>query len=252
MSVEPVNHAALAVSRLTGLYQDKAKWKALVAAVTGFFDDMEPVLQIIAQLDDVDAQTEAGAYVVGGVNLDILGKRVGQSRRISNVIPRLYFGWDDDALALGWGEDDDERTGGIWYEDGQPLYDDTLVDDATYRVLIRLRRLKNAAQLITFETVIQAFLFVFPDAATIGQYALVLTEVTATIIFGIGREPTQLEMAMIRYSGAFPKPAGVCLSCYWWSYGTPTFAFDDDLDPNADGWGEAGDPTLGGVFAEEF
>lgn len=33
---------------------------------------------------------------------------------------------------------------------------------------------------------------------------------------------------------------------------SPVFAFDDDLDPNAAGWGEESDPTLGGVFAEEF
>jgi hypothetical protein len=263
VSVETLNHAALAVSRLTGLYQDKPKWRVLVTTLAGAFDDMEPVLQVIAQLDDVDAKDATGAYIVGGLNLDILGKRIGQTRRISNVIPRLYFGWDDDALALGWGEDDGERAGGSWYEDGQPLYDDTLMDDATYRVLIRLRRLKNGAplvdsaaptgaQLINFETLIKAFLFVFPDATALGTYALVLTEVTATVIFGLGRQPTQLELAMLRYSGAFPKPAGVLLSCYWWPYGTPTFAFDDDLDPNAAGWGEDEDPPAGGVFAEEF
>jgi hypothetical protein len=252
MSVGTVDHAATAVSRLTGLWQDKAKWKAFLAMVAGAFDDMEPVLQVIMQLDDVDAVDQTGAHIVSGVNLDVLGKRIGQPRRITHVVPLMYFGWDDDTLALGWGEEDDEQAGGSWYEDGQATYADALLDDPTYRVVIRLRRLKNSTPMVNFETIIQALLFVFPDMATIGTYALILQEVTATIVFGLGRQPTDLELAMLRYSGAFPKPAGVDLSCYWWPYGTDTFAFDDDLDPNAAGWGEESDPTLGGVFAEEF
>lgn len=249
MSVKPVDHADLAASRLTGLWQDKEKWKALLSGLASSFDDIEAPCTVIAQLDDVDAKNDDGSYVVSGVNLDVLGKRVGQPRRLTNAIQLQYFGWDDDADALGWGEDDDEQAGGSWYEDGASTLADTLMDDPTYRVLIRLRRLKNAAKLPTFETIINALKFVFPDLVSVSVY---LTEVPVTIVFGLGREPTQLEIAMIRYSDAFPKPAGVRLSCYWWPASLPTFSWDDDPDFTAAGWGEEGDPSAGGVFAEEF
>lgn len=255
MGTQPIDHADLAVSHLTGLWRDKPKWRAFVAKMAEAFDDMEPVLEIITQLDDVDALDEYGAYLVTGVNLNVLGARIGQSRRLTNAIPKSFFGWDDDSSAVGWGEQDDEKSGGVWW-DGAALYDDTLVDDATYRVLIRLRRLKNSAKVPTFETIIQAILFVFPDILNLrnysGFYALFLTEVTATVIMGIGRQPSNTEIAMLRYSGAFPKPAGVCLSAYWWNYGSPTFSFDDDPDPSADTWGGETDPDVGGVFAEDF
>lgn len=251
MSVSSVNHATLAQSRLTGLYCDKAKWKTFLGMVASCFDDIEAVLPIITQLDDVDAR-EGMTYLASGVNLDVLGARVGQPRRITNAIPVLLFGWDEDDDALPWGEDDGELTGGSWYEEGQALTSDALMDDATYRVAIRMRRDTLATRRPTFETVVTGLLYIFPDLPSLGQYALVLEELTGVVLLGIGRQPTQLELALFKYSGAFAKPAGVEVTGYWWTSGIATFAFDDDSDPDAAAWGEDDDPNAGGVFAEEF
>jgi hypothetical protein len=216
------------------------------------FDDLEEVLYYIAQLDNVDASDRYGNYLVAGKLLDTLGARIGQSRRLTGAIPLLYFGWDDDDNALGWGEDDDELTGGSWYEDGQSLTADAVMDDATYRVAIRMRRDKNQIKVINLEAFITEFLRIFPDAPSLGTYALTRTVLSMVILVGLGRKPTQLEIALFRYSGAFPKPVGIEIGGYWWQTGTPTFAWDDDPDPDAAGWGEESDPTAGGVFAEEF
>ena len=228
MSSTPLNHAELAVSRLTGLYADKTKFRAFVVMVASCFDDLESVLPIIAQLDDVDAKDQDGQYILAGVLLDTLGARIGQPRRMSGAIALPYFGWDDDPTALGWGEDDSELTGGSWYEDGQPLTADALMDDPTYRVAIRMRRDKNQTKVINLESFITAFLRIFPDAPTLGAYALTLTVLTGTVLVGLGRQPTPLEIALLRYSGAFPKPVGIELGGYWWKAGAPTFAWDDD------------------------
>ena len=249
MSFASMDHAALAVSRL---YQDKVKWRALLAVYASALDDLEAALPIIAQLDDVDAKGSDGQYLNRGVVLDITGARYGQRRRLTDAVPLLYFGWDEDNDALGWGEEDDELTGGSWYEDGQPLTADALMDDATYRVAIRMRRIKNSTKIVSFETIIEALLHIFPDVPNLGEYALVLDEMAGVIIFGLGRQPTSLEVALLRYSGAFPKLAGVKIECYWWVAGSPVFSFDDDADPHAEGWGEEDDPDAGGVFAEEF
>jgi hypothetical protein len=252
VSVEPVNHSALAVSRLTGLYQDKLKWRFLLAALAEPYDDYEAFLPVLAALDDIDAKDDLGRFLNRGVVLDVTGARYGQPRRLSGAVSLLYFGWDEDDSALPWGEDDDELTGGSWYEDGQALTADALMDDATYRVAIRMRRVKNSAPRVTFETIIAALIHIFPDVPDLGTYALTLDEVPGAVLFGLGRQPTNLEIALLRYSGAFPKPAGVTLQCCWWPTGSPVFSFDDDLDPSAAGWGEADDPDAGGVFAEEF
>lgn len=252
MSFELIDHKALAVSRLTGLYQDKEKAKALLGVLTEGLNDLEAVLFIIALLDDIDAKGPDGQYLNRGVVLDITGTRYGQPRRLSGAVPLLYFGWDEDNDALGWGEEDEELTGGSWHEDGQPLTADALMDDPTYRVAIRMRRVKNSTRLISFETIIAALLHVFPDIPDLGEYSLVLDETAGAVLVGLGREPTALEIALLRYTGAFPKPAGVSIQCYWWPAGAPVFTFDDDLDPDAAGWGEEDDPDAGGVFAEEF
>ena len=253
MSVSLIDHTEIAASRPTGLYRDKAKAMALVRLLGGeIFDDMEAVLLTISALDDIDAKDARGEYLNRGVVLDITGARYGQKRRLSGAIPLLYFGWDDDANALGWGEEDDELAGGSWYEDGQALTADAVMDDATYRVAVRMRRLKNSSQIVTFETIVASLLYIFPDLAELGIYALVLNEVTGAILLGIGRQPTAMEVALLRYTGAFPKPAGIGIECSWWPAATGVFTFDDDPDPNGAGWGEEGDPDAGGVFAEEF
>jgi len=251
MSVTQINHAEVAASRLTGLYRDKPKWCALVAMLAGMWDDIAAAAADVARLDDVDAKRDDGSYFVGGVNLDVLGARVGQSRRASGAIPLIYFGWDDDDDAYGWGEDDDELSGGRWYEDGLPLTADAIMDDSTFRVAIRMRVLKNSTKDLNLETIIAALLHIFPDAPSIGTYALVLYEVAGAVLFGIGRKPTDLEVTLLRYTGAFPKPGGISVGSFYWVYGEPTFAFDDDPDTvSAAGWGD--DEDGGGTFAEEF
>lgn len=251
MSVSPMSHAVTAQSRLTGLYADKARWSQFVTMVASAFDDLEAVLATLTRLDDIDAR-DGTRYLNGGVNLDVLGARLGQPRRITNSIPVLLFGWDDDVDALPWGEDDGELTGGSWYEDGQATASDALLDDASYRVVLRLRRAKNVTKALSLDSLVSALMAIFPDATTLGPYALVLTETTGTVLFGLGRQPQPLELALLKYSGAFPKPAGVAIGGYWWTTGSPTFAFDDDSDPDAAGWAEESDPDAGGVFTEEF
>jgi len=248
MSVGTLNHADLAVSRLTGMYQDKPKWVALTRLLAACLDDWESVLTWLSRLDDLDAVDVHGNPLVVGVLLDTLGARSGQSRRITRAIPVLLFGWDDDASALAWGEESDPLAGGSWWEEGQSLSTDAVLDDASYRIAIRMRRTKNSAKVVNLETLITSLLFLFPDATTLGTYGLVLTELTGTVLIGLGRAPTQLEVALFRYAGAFPKPAGIELGAYWWTSGSPVFGFDDDPDPDVVGWFEEGSPTSGGVL----
>jgi hypothetical protein len=229
---------------------------AWVGRVCEAFDDIERVLLVIAQLDDIEALDAYGNYVVGGVNLDVVGARIGQPRRIPGAVPRQLFGWDDDASALAFGEETDERLGGVWYNEGETLSSDAVLDDTTYRIAIRARKVLNALTTVTADDVYRFLKFVMPDFAT-----FVVGGVIAPFqVFDMGgmtyeievrRQPTLLEEVLLTQAEIMPRPAGVSRPIItWWVPGAATFGFDDD--DLASGWGEESDPTAGGVFAEEI
>lgn len=251
-----INHTALAQSRITQQYQRSPKLLAWVGKVCEAFDDIEAVLKVIVQLDDIEAKDADGNYIVLGVNLDVVGARIGQSRRIPGAVLRQLFGWDDDDSALPWGEETDERIGGNWYTEGETLSSDAVLDDTTFRIAIRARKALNSLTTVTADDVYRFLKFVLPDFAT-----FVAGGVIAPFqVFDMGgmtyevevrRQPTLLEEVLLTQAEIMPRPACVNRPIItWWVPGAATFGFDDD--DLASGWGEETDPTAGGAFAEEI
>lgn len=245
-------HAELAVSRLVGQYRNSPKFRAWVAAVCESFDDIQAALDVVAQLDDLDAVKEDGSYLVGGVNLDVIGKRIGQSRRIPNAIPRLLFGWDDDPYALAFGEENDPSAGGDWYEEGGTNNNDALLDDTLYRAALRGKILLNSLKLVTADDVYTFLQFVMSDHAEWGVVPFVVTDLGGMCFaVEIRRIPTLLQAVLLVEANLMPRPAGVTYPVVTaWDARAPTFGFDDDT--LAAGFGEETDPTAGGIFAEEI
>lgn len=252
-----MTHADLAKSRIPAQYQNSPKFMAWVGKVCEAFDDIAAVLDIIRQLDDIEATSRAtGEYIVTGVNLDIVGARIGQPRRIPGAVPRQLFGWDDDATALAFGEEDDERAGGNWWTEGETLNSDAVLDDTTYRIAIRARKLLNTLKVVNSDDVYAFLEFVMPDFET-----FVADDVIPPFqVFDMGgmtfeielrRQPTLLEEILLTQVDVMPRPVGVSKPIVtWWVPGVDTFGFDDDT--LAEGFGEETDPDAGGVFAEEI
>jgi hypothetical protein len=247
-----INHAALAVARIASQHRTP-KFLAWVAAVTEAFDDLEAAANQVAQLDDIDAMNRGGGYVVNGVNLDIVGKRIGQPRRIPGGNPRILFGFDDDALADTFGEEDNPLLGGIWWDVGDPLTGDAVLDDETYRLALRARRYLNQTTVANADDVYAFLRFVMPDYADgpMGPIPFMVMDMGGMAFeVQLTRQPTLAETVILTQAGVMPKPVGVGKPIVsWWTYGAPTFGFDDDA--TAETFGEDDDPTAGGVFAEE-
>ena len=253
MSVSPLNHAALAQSRIVAQYRNSPRFVTWVGKVCEAFDDLEAVLTVIAKLDDIEALNADDSYVVTGVNLDVVGKRVGQPRRIPGAVPRQLFGWDDDASALAFGEEADERLGGVWYNEGETLNNDAVLDDTTYRVALRARKYLNNLTVVDAIDVYAFLQFVMPEYTSCPMVPFQVFD-TGGMSFQIEMRliPTLLEEILLTQAELMPRPVGVDRpTVTYWDPTVATFGFDDD--PNATAaFGEETDSTAGGVFAEEI
>lgn len=114
------------VSDYTGLitseHAGKPKFAAMVAALAQCFVNQQAFLQGMPGQFDLD--------VAVGAQLDVLGLWIGLGRSIKVPVASTYFSWD--TAGLGWGQ-------GIWYRAGDPTDSTVLLDDFTFRVMLRAK-----------------------------------------------------------------------------------------------------------------
>lgn len=76
-----------------------------------------------------------------GVNLDIIGKIVGQDRMLPEAIEREFFAFLGDGMTKGF------RRGGMsgspWYRNGDAIAGSVSLSDSEMRILIKARCIKN-------------------------------------------------------------------------------------------------------------
>ena len=109
------------------LNSDKPKFQSTVAASVAPLVNAGQTVEALPAAFDID--------VALGAQLDVVGQWVGQSRRIPTPIAGLYFSFD--APLLGFDK-------GVWkgpYDTGAGI---SLLDDETYRRLLKTRILANA------------------------------------------------------------------------------------------------------------
>jgi hypothetical protein len=127
------------------------------------------------------------------------------------------------------------------------LANGTVVSDALYRIYIAMRKLRNASigsgpqYVAALETIFgsTAGTFRFGDIGGM------------TVIVEIANEPTDDQKALMDDTAPVPRAMGVGTVRVWFNPSS-FFAFDADPYPGAKGFGELGDPTQGGQFAELF
>lgn len=114
------------VSQYTGLitseHADKPKFNAMVSAVAQCFVDQQNALGSFIPSFDLDEAV--------GDQLDTLGAWVGISRRVRTPLTGVYFSFD--IAGLGFDQ-------GVWQGPFDPSTGITLLDDDTYRLLIRAK-----------------------------------------------------------------------------------------------------------------
>lgn len=109
-------------------YADKPKASATVSAIVSRFKNISDVIEQFESAFDLDTAI--------GAQLDIIGKIVGISRNVEGVIPKIFFGFDDNVNARGFGL-------APFYTTDQAQYTDTQLSDSDYRFFIRMKIAKN-------------------------------------------------------------------------------------------------------------
>ncbi|NII73272.1 hypothetical protein FHW84_001841 [Dyella sp. SG562] len=107
---------------VTPQHADKSKFMATLGLVAGCFVNQFNATSDMVKAFDLDQAS--------GVQLDAVGLWAGLSRAIRVPIGNVYFAWD--TLGVGWDQ-------GVWKRASDPATGITLLDDHSYRLLIRAK-----------------------------------------------------------------------------------------------------------------
>lgn len=240
MSSTVLDHQSLGRSRVATQYTESQKFLAYIRALLDSSAELEAVLQKVAEQTDID--------IAEGVNLDVIGEIVGISRIIPASVQLAFFGFQDNAAALNFGEEGAQGVGGRFYDEGEPYLATSVLNDPEYRMLIRAKIVKNHA-IGTNEDVIAGLAYLFGGGNMAIQVA-VEDIGNMAIQVAVGRPLTYLEKVLISQLDILPRPGGVRISQRVTFETTNYFGFDGQN--NAMSFGEEGQPSVGGLFAEEF
>jgi len=214
---------------------DKPKFIALLTAILSpLIDGQNAALDVVNKYDLDQAI---------GKQLDVIGEWVGQSRTLSDNIEFKFFGFDDTPNSLNFGEEGSPSIGGRFREEYEPFINTTTLQDPEYLFAIKAKIARNLTD-GTIDSLIQALDFLLGNGVStvqdIGGMA---------VYYSVARELTFNEKALIR-AGILPKPAGVRIVAGVAFNPSGYFGFDGMT--GALGFGEEGDISIGGTFAEEF
>lgn len=120
---------------LTSEYADKPNLVATVQLTANGVGDITTLLQSLPAKFDLDNAIAS--------QLDVDGQWIGFARTIGGVLLVQFFGFGDDATALGFGELGSPATGGRFYELGEDTSTSATLADPEYRLLLRAKILQN-------------------------------------------------------------------------------------------------------------
>lgn len=239
MTAATIDHLAVGRSRVAAQYTESQKFLAYIRALLASSAELEAVLQKVAEQVDID--------LAEGVNLDVIGEIVGISRIIPASVQLAFFGFQDNAAALNFGEEGSQGIGARFYDEGEPYLATSVLNDPEFRLLIRAKIVKNHA-FGTNEDVIAGLAYLFGGGMAI---QVAVEDIGGMAIqVAVGRPLTYLEKVLITNLDVLPRPAGVRISQRVTYSTTSYFGFDGQT--NALSFGEEGQPSTGGQFAEEF
>jgi hypothetical protein len=232
--VAPIDHVSVGLSQVIKQYQNSPNFLAYLSSILSMSNDIENVLQSLLTLPNIDA--------VSGVNLDVIGLRVGQTRQITKGINFPYFGFQDTPNGEGFGELGDSSYGAPFAEYGEVQTETNTLNDAAYRILLRTRIIKNHSQ-ATPENIMDALAYLFSSS-----WVSASDTTPMHMVLAIDRYLSPLEIAIFTTLDILPRPAGVMLDGLITYNPTNYFGFAGQV--GALGFGELTSPTVGGIFAE--
>lgn len=193
-------------------------------------------------------ETEFDLDTAYGDRLDIIGRIVGINRIIPLIIPKLFFGFNDNANSRGFADKFEVIADIAPFADRfASVYSDLQLDDNDYRFFIRAKIARNTGSpyLIDEEGIsIQSVIsFLFEGSA----YVVDNKNMSLTLYVSPSYDPVKL--AAILSLNLLPKPQGVQYTVVNYIEGD-IFGFSDN--PNCLGFGDKFDSGInGGKFANK-
>lgn len=176
------------ISHLTAQFEEKPNVEGLVRALGIVLNDFEVVM------DDLVVQRWLVNAV--GQQLDGIGTIVDQSRIINQSIARVFFGFEGQTAAVGFGQARFRRWGENWKTS-------TRLNDEEYRKVLYAKIYKNTSN-CTIEEVLRIIGILFDTDKVI------LHEIgNAKLIFSVGRKITKNEILFIDSLNLIVKAGGV-------------------------------------------
>lgn len=198
-------------------YSDKPKASATVSEIVSRFKNIFDVIEQFEAAFDLDTAI--------GAQLDIIGKIVGISRNVEGVIPKIFFGFDNNVNARGFGL-------APFYTGDQAKYTDTQLSDSDYRFFIRMKIAKNHVKATMSDdngnNINAVILSMFEG------YAYMVDNKDMTVTIYIENSPKSYLLPYAISLDLIPMPQAVGIK-YVATFGANSFGFSSNI--NAKGFG---------------
>ena len=227
--IDKINHKELAQSRLATQFRESLNLIAYIKVLLLEADNLESVFCDLLEKRWIDTAE--------GVNLDILGSIVGQSREFINAEIFEYFGFSDNSQAQSFGTLVDPGVGGRFRLVGEPTTGIRELSDEEYRKFIRSRISRNSTK-STPEEIISQIRFIFDSPLVL------FVDGNTTYEVSIGKKLSLNEKSILFDTDIIPKTAGVQAS-YVTEFNSSNF-FGFQGVPNSLGLGSLINPGMGG------
>ena len=228
-----INHKEKAESRLATEYRDSVR---LIGYIRSLLYDANNLEQVFKDIVD-----NRWIETASGVNLDILGSIVGQSREFIDAEIFDYFGFFDNPIAQSFGTVDDPGIGGRFRIIGEPTQGLRQLSDDEYRLFIKARIIKNTTS-STPEEIISLLGFLFDTDL------ILFIDGNTSYDISIGKRLSLNEKSIISQTDIVPKTAGVSAS-YITEFDSNDF-FSFKTIPGSLGFGSVTNTELGGKFGQ--
>lgn len=228
---EKINHKELAISRLATQFRKSTNLISYIRVLLIEADALEQVFCDLLEKRWIDTAE--------GVQLDILGAIVGQSREFIDAEIFDYFGFADNSQAQSFGSVEDISLGGRFIFINESTTGIRQLTDEEYRLFIRARISRNTTS-STPEDIIAQIRYIFNSPLVLFVDGDTFYEVS------IGRKLTLNEKSILVDTDIIPKTAGVGVG-YVTEFDSMNF-FGFQGVPNSLGLGSINNTELGGKF----
>lgn len=172
--------------------QGKANFIATVATALSPLADANAELS--GMLADFDLDTAVGAQ------LDVIGEWVGVTRRLDTPITDVYFALDGDG-SLGFDR-------GVWLGPGGDATGVNMLDDETYRLLLRLKIAANS-----WDGTLAGSQAINAALSSANAYVFLQDNFDMSMTIGLsGKIPSALFVAILKQANTWLRPAAVKLA----------------------------------------